>query len=375
MSNTEKKSKIPSAPTFATSGNLLSNVAPPTQLPNFVTTTTVAPVIPAPQIASHIQPIPLDQLPPQIVKNEEPQPVQQTHHQNNPSPDSPEKFSPAIPLSKGEPTLPIRSPEDSLTTLTPESMTESISEIDKIGDVMPGSGLLTWMKGAVSSGGLLQKVAEKAKSSVDSMITTLDPQMKEYLRSGGDLVIVVASDKEVKISPIREAFQTVFGKATVIGYAAQSDVTAAQPVGYAAAYAAAKQRIAYIRSHSDLTNNVPVVAVEGFIQEPIADRWYELSLLVLSQPSLGVEHQVLSQSTPVPSAVVTAARASTQEYQHEQTGFSVTVGSIMAANLKVPHTQWQEAATGVSRREILLLAAKSLAGSYKKLLAVSAAET
>lgn len=46
---------------------------------------------------------------------------------------------------------------------------------------MPGSGILTWMKGAVSSGGILQRVAEKAKSSVDSMITTLDPQMKEYL--------------------------------------------------------------------------------------------------------------------------------------------------------------------------------------------------
>lgn len=46
---------------------------------------------------------------------------------------------------------------------------------------MPGSGILTWMKGAVASGGILQRVAEKAKSSVDSMITTLDPQMKEYL--------------------------------------------------------------------------------------------------------------------------------------------------------------------------------------------------
>lgn len=27
--------------------------------------------------------------------------------------------------------------------------------------------------------------------------------------------IIVASDKEIKISPVREAFQTVFGKATV----------------------------------------------------------------------------------------------------------------------------------------------------------------
>lgn len=43
-------------------------------------------------------------------------------------------------------------------------------------------GILGWMKGAVSSGGLLSKMAEKAKSSVDSMITTLDPQMREFIR-------------------------------------------------------------------------------------------------------------------------------------------------------------------------------------------------
>lgn len=42
-------------------------------------------------------------------------------------------------------------------------------------------GLLGWVKGAVGSGGLLSKVAEKAKNSVDSMITTLDPQMREFL--------------------------------------------------------------------------------------------------------------------------------------------------------------------------------------------------
>jgi hypothetical protein len=33
--------------------------------------------------------------------------------------------------------------------------------------------------------------------------------------SGGDVDVVVASDKEVKLSAIREAFQSVFGKATV----------------------------------------------------------------------------------------------------------------------------------------------------------------
>lgn len=35
------------------------------------------------------------------------------------------------------------------------------------------------------------------------------------LDSGGDIEVIVASDKDVKISPVRQAFQAVFGKATV----------------------------------------------------------------------------------------------------------------------------------------------------------------
>ncbi|KAJ8718003.1 hypothetical protein PYW07_005933 [Mythimna separata] len=372
MSGLDKKPKIPKPPApAAATGNLLSSVAPPSQLPNFVTASPVVPAveIPQPAVGPPLPvPVPVPVQPIIVQARDEPPP---------PQPDNSEKFSPAIPLSKGEPLMSIRSPEDSQDTQSPESLPDSTPDIDKLGDIMPGSGIFTWMKGAVSSGGILQRVAEKAKSSVDSMITTLDPQMKEYLRSGGDLLIVVASDKDAKISPIREAFQTAFGKANVVGYAAQSDVTADQPVGYAAAYAAAKQRIAHIRSvHGELNNNVPVVAVEGYLHESVTDRWYDMSLLVLSQPSLGIELQLQSQGTPVPAAAVAAAQAATpSDYVHKQTGYSVTIGSIMGASLQVPYNQWQEASTGVSRRELLHLAARSLAGSYKKLLAVSAAET
>ncbi|XP_041984433.1 protein PRRC1-like [Aricia agestis] len=365
MNNTEKKNKIPAAPVLVTSGNLLSNVAPPTQLPNFVTSA------PAPSTQNAEASSTADKQTAQAKDAEQPAPEPMEQ-----SPRTPENFSPAIPLCKGEPTMPLRSPEDSQETLSTASLPVT-PETDRIGDIMPGSGLLTWVKGAVSTGGILQRVAEKAKSSVDSMITTLDPQMKEYLRSGGDLLVVVASDKDVKISPVREAFQTVFGKATVIGYEAQSDVTAAQPVSYAAAYAAAKQRVAYLRSvRADLHNNVPVVAIESYIQEAVTDRWFEQSLLLLSQPSLGIELQLVSQATPLPAAAAAAARAATpSDYAHAQTGYGVTVGSVMADSLQVPHTQWQEATCGVSRRELLLLAARSIAGSYKNLLAVSAAET
>jgi hypothetical protein len=99
-----------------------------------------------------------------------------------------------------------------------------------------GSGLFGWMKEAMPGKSILAKVAEKARSSVDTMITTLDPQMKEFIcecfksillflehivfefslkDSGGDIDIAVASSKELKVSSVREAFQTVFGKATV----------------------------------------------------------------------------------------------------------------------------------------------------------------
>lgn len=52
------------------------------------------------------------------------------------------------------------------------------------GDANAGvsSQLLGWVKGAVGgSAGILSRVTEKAKNSMNSMITTLDPQMKEFL--------------------------------------------------------------------------------------------------------------------------------------------------------------------------------------------------
>jgi hypothetical protein len=97
-------------------------------------------------------------------------------------------------------------------------------------------------------GRLLSKVAEKTKNSVETMITTLDPQMKEYIYSGGDIEIVVTSDAESKVLPVRESFQRVFGHATVIGIKAHSAVAVAeQPVGYAAGKQGALERIQNFR--------------------------------------------------------------------------------------------------------------------------------
>lgn len=69
-------------------------------------------------------------------------------------------YSPVIPAEKG---VAVSSPSaDSATEATPGQDT--------------GSGLMGWVKGYNT---LLSKVAEKAKSSVDTVITTLDPQMRD----------------------------------------------------------------------------------------------------------------------------------------------------------------------------------------------------
>lgn len=101
-------------------------------------------------------------------------------------------------------------------------------------------------------------------------------------------------------------------------------------------------------------------------------RWYDLGVLLLSDPSRGINLQMFTQMTPVPSSIVALAKDDTPvDYAHASSGYSVTIGSLMANNLHVHHSEWHEAYTGVSRRETLLIAAKSIAGIYKTSIASS----
>ncbi|XP_063238435.1 protein PRRC1-like isoform X2 [Bacillus rossius redtenbacheri] len=311
-------------------GNLLSNVAPPSALPSFLSGEREA------ATKDSAPPVPKD-------------PAAETHvfHQTT--------FSPVIPASKSSGAASPASPQG------PPAGPPSPPAGEQSG------GLIGWVKGAVGTGGgLLSRVAEKAKSSVDSMITTLDPQMKEFIYSGGDISVVVASDKEIKISPVREAFQAVFGKATVSGVAAQSSSVAAQPVGFEAGLKAAEERVAIARAGGKLHPRQPVVAIENFIVEVAKDKWFDAGALLLCDPGRDVSLHVFTQLTPVPSSIVELAQEDTPgDYPLRSSGLAVPVGSLMAGNLLVHHSEWHHALTGVSRREMLLVAAKALAGLYK----------
>lgn len=223
-------------------------------------------------------------------------------------------------------------------------------------------GVWGWIKGS----GFLNKVAEKAKNSVDSMITTLDPGMKEIIYSGGDVNIVVASGSEGKVSAVREAFQLVFGKATVQGIAVQSSSIAPQPVGYSAGLKAAEERIGNLQQQGILHEHQVILAIENFLAELTPDNWFDLGCLLLRDPRSGITLQVYTEAIPILSHYVMQAKEQTPpDYPLGWSGYAVTIGQIMGSALGVHHSEWHQALTGVSRREIIFLAARTLAGMYK----------
>ncbi|NXU55930.1 PRRC1 protein, partial [Turnix velox] len=229
-------------------------------------------------------------------------------------------------------------------------------------------GLWGFIKG-VAENPVVKSVLDKTKHSVETMITTLDPGMVPYIKTGGELDIVVASNKEVKVAAIREAFQEVFGMAVVTGEAAQSNI-APQPMGYAAGLKGAQERIDGLRRTGVIHEKQPAVSVESFIEELLPDKWFDIGCLIIEDPIHGIHLEAFTQATPVPLQYVQQAKNLTpHDYNLRWSGLLVTVGEVLEKSLlNVNRTDWHVVLTGMSRRQMIYSAAKALAGMYKQQL-------
>ncbi|KAK7576509.1 hypothetical protein V9T40_012795 [Parthenolecanium corni] len=231
-----------------------------------------------------------------------------------------------------------------------------------------GSSLFGWVKDTVgTSSNLLSKVAEKAKSSVGSVITTLDPQMTNFISGSNGLELIVASEREIEVSSIREAFQNVFSRVSVRGLEVEDVNFARQIVGFEPATKAAFAKIDRMRSRHSI--NGPVIAVQSFIVEISDEKWYDLDLILLQDAEKSTNLESYSQMIPIPFTIINVAKDDTvKDYEHKDTGFSVPVSHILGNNLQVHPSEWQETLTGVSRRQRILSAAKVVANLYKHML-------
>ncbi|CAH1169804.1 unnamed protein product [Phaedon cochleariae] len=319
-------------------GNLLANVPPPATLPDFKVWPTAAPEakpafadVPTVGVTSVPQ-IPAVRSQPTL-NNVNPLPLPE----NEQFPRT--QFSAAIPPSKG-------------IQLGP-TLHHKANEKD-----VPG-GFMGYFKEAFTSGGVLSKMAEKAKSSVDSIITTLDPQMSEYIYSEGETEVTVISDNEDEVGAIREAFHSVFGKAWVNGIKLNIPGKRSQAIGFESGRRNAEENI----KQSMKYRNTPTVAMENIlIQEN--NEWFDLTILVLKDMEKQITVQTFSQATPVP--VEEFLKNVTSEMPETQ---SLSVEEKLAIFAQA-RSNWQQHISGVSRKEVIFLAAKTLVRLYKNKLSL-----
>ncbi|CAM9125093.1 unnamed protein product [Lampetra planeri] len=299
------------------------------------------------------------------------------------------------------PPLMVQQPISAVDVSSPITFPEEQDDPRVSADTTAGGGFWGFFKG-VAGNPVVKTVLDRTKHSVESMITTLDPGMAPYIKSGGDIDIVVTSDKETTVGAVRDAFQEVFGMAMVTGEPGQSNI-APQPLGYAAGvkvgslththghgllikiihssplmclcvclclFRGAQERIDSLRRSSVIHEKQPVVSLENFIAELFPDKWFDIGCLILDDPGRCIRLEVFTQATPIALEHVQQAQASTPpDYSLRWSGLLVTVGDILERSVPdVSRTDWHLAVTGMTQRQMIHNGAKALAGIYKQQL-------
>lgn len=209
---------------------------------------------------------------------------------------------------------------------------------------------------------IINQLAEKARSSVDSVITVLDPGMKEYLYSGGNINIIVICNTGSSVSSIRDAFQTVFGRATVTAAKFNPPETFHDhPVrlanGFEAAIQVAQDRIKKLRlDTSGIPQNQVVIAVQPSLvnlrnQERLPNQttnghtpdnstsqtdWFLTYCMIIEDPILNTTLSAFSQLIPIEADIVKGASdEKIQDVEASKLGFNATIDSLMNRKLGI----------------------------------------
>lgn len=246
---------------------------------------------------------------------------------------------------------------------------------------------------------IINQIAEKAKSSVGSVITTLDPGMKEYLYSGGNVNIVVLSDSQRFVSPIRESFQDVFGRATVVPVRHSSpnktiDYPLRTACGFMEAALLAEEKTKKLRlDTSSIPQNQVVVVVQPALvsvddeqratntdiktERDGGSKWFLTYCMMIEDPILGVTMKSYSQLVPMDQDVVEMARTSgyPDTFQDRHLGFSVSIDELMASKLRLSLEEmvgdehgclWLPRWAGIYETQVIRELSLTLANAYRR---------
>lgn len=242
---------------------------------------------------------------------------------------------------------------------------------------------------------IINQIAEKAKNSVDSVITVLDPGMKEYLYSGGNINIIVISDSGRLVSPIRDAFQSVFGRATVLAAKYNHPESAdGYPVkianGFDGAIVVAQEKIKRLRlDTSSVPQNQVILAVQPCLisltnseaassrvtnglklDENLVPEWFLTYCMLIEDPVLGSTMNSYSQFIPINTETVATAKEKKfpVDFQDNHLGFASSLNELInfEHNMEDQDNEWHQRWCGVDETDIIRNLSTSLAHLYRR---------
>lgn len=247
-------------------------------------------------------------------------------------------------------------------------LSEAESELDKLEqEDGNGSGVLGWLQKTVTHSSFLSKVADKAKTGMDSVLTTLDPGMKEFLKSEGSVDIVIGSDNGRIINAVADGFRHVFSSVSYRGMGTPGTThLLPQIVGYPLALEYLNKRAQLLRASGLAGNKSAIVTVQPFLHN-IEKIWYESVAIGIQKND--VEAHVFTQPVEVESDVIDALERHTPK-GYAANAFAVTVGNGYAEVFGVDPDDWQFRLLSYSSSELYRLASTALASAFKRKLSV-----
>jgi len=227
------------------------------------------------------------------------------------------------------------------------------------------SALFGWF--SKPSQDFINKVSENTVSAFNSVLITLDPQMKEIRYAGGPSILVT-SNQSFDICSVRDGFLDVFKKATVKSIDTFLSLeTAIQLVGYSTAHKISLERIKGLRSNiSIVPQNQIIVSIENFLYN-FDDKWFDSDYLLLDDPLNKIQIAVHTQGTPLNDKYVQQLK-SNRTHKFRDDGFSVRVDSLIAADLNCSIGDWHKKYVGFDKSKLHYQAVLLLSNLYKNQL-------
>ncbi|XP_055357905.1 uncharacterized protein LOC129602781 [Paramacrobiotus metropolitanus] len=221
----------------------------------------------------------------------------------------------------------------------------------------------SWL--AQASFDTIKNVTEKAKSTVATIMTTLDPQLKSYTGTapgGGEqltkeiTIFYIGNETNNMMDALKMGFEGVYRTCYVYTRSGTA-VGHKQQTSFAEALNVATQTLNLARSAPQLQTS-PLIAVEPFVVELFPENWYVGSCVALSIPGGALLH-VFTQLSQLPTGLISLPQ-----------GMTVLPTPLDEMVTRViPNTtrdSWMEPVTGVSWGATVALAARLLAANYRR---------